>query len=106
MEVLTGEVDSKAGLGDVKVRLELDGDHVEGGVNPFRQQRAADLLQGHLVLRRPIPHLQDVVGSLSVESQKLEANSGTTTKSNSVSLFVCFLFFWQSWIEFASQTQE
>lgn len=83
-EALTGEVDGEAGLGDVKVRLELDGDQVEGGVDPLRQQRAAHLLQGHLVLRRAVPHLQDVVGSLGVESQKLEANSGTTTNSNSV----------------------
>lgn len=86
-EALTGEVDGEARFGDVEVRLELDGDHIEGGVDPFRQQRAAHLLQGHLVVRRPIPHLQDVVGGLGVESQKLEANSRTTTNSNSVSLF-------------------
>lgn len=93
MEVLTGEVDGEAGLGDVKVGLELDGDHVEGGVNPFWQQRATHLLQGHLILRRPIPHLQDVVGSLGVERQKLEANSRTTTKSNSVLVFLFFCLF-------------
>lgn len=86
-EALTGEVNREAGLGDVKVRLKLDGDHVEGGVDPFRQQRAAHLLQGHLVLRWPIPHLQDVVGSLGVESQKLEANGKTT-----MNCLFCFVF--------------
>lgn len=37
-EILTGEVDSKARLGDIKVSLELYGDDVESGVDPLRQQ--------------------------------------------------------------------
>lgn len=75
-EILTGEVDSKARLGDIKVRLELNGDDVESGVDPLRQERAANLLQRHLVLRRPVPHLQDVVGCLCVECKELETGRG------------------------------
>lgn len=41
---LTREVDGKPRLGDVKVRLKLNGDHIESGVDPLRQQRATDLL--------------------------------------------------------------
>lgn len=44
-EILTGEVDGKARLGDIKVSLELNGDDVESRMDPFRQQRAANLLQ-------------------------------------------------------------
>lgn len=35
-EILTGEVNGKARLGDIKVSLELNGDDVEGRVDPFR----------------------------------------------------------------------
>lgn len=43
-ETLTGEVDGKARLGDIKVRLELNGDDIESRMDPFRQQRAAHFL--------------------------------------------------------------
>lgn len=66
-DILTGEVNGKARLSDIKVSLKLNGDNVESGVDPLGQQRAANLLQRHLVLRRPIPHLQDVVGCLCVK---------------------------------------
>lgn len=76
MDILTGEVDGEARLGDVKVCLELYGDDVESGVDPLRQQRAAHLLQRHLVVGRPVPHLQDVVGRLGVERKKLQTGRG------------------------------
>lgn len=64
---LTGKVDSKAGLADVEVGLELNGDHVEGAVDPIRQQGTAHLLQKHLVLGVAVPHLQDVVRCFRVK---------------------------------------
>ena len=76
-EILTGEVDGKARLGYIKVSLKLYGDDVESGVDALRQQRAANLPQRHLVLRRPIPHLQDVVGRLCVERKELETAKDT-----------------------------
>ncbi len=35
-EILTGEIDGKARLGDIKVSLELNGDDVESRVDPLR----------------------------------------------------------------------
>lgn len=70
---LTWEVDSEARLGDVEVGLELDGDHIEGAVDALGQQGSAHLSQGHLILRWPVPHLQDVMGRLCVKRQELEA---------------------------------
>lgn len=69
---LTGEVNGEAGLGDIKICLKLNGDDVEGRMNPIRKQRAAHFLQWHFILWRPIPNLQDVVGRLRVECKKLQ----------------------------------
>lgn len=71
-EILTREVNGKSRLGDVKVSLKLNGDNVESGVDPLWQQRTADLLQRHFILRRPVPHLQDVMGCLCVKGKKLQ----------------------------------
>ena len=53
---LTGELDGKPRLADVEVGLELHGDGVEGGVDALGQQGAAELRQGHLILRWAVPH--------------------------------------------------
>lgn len=81
--ILTGEVDGKTRLGDVEVSLKLDGDDIESGVYSLRQERAADLLQRHLVVRRTVPHLQDIVGRLCVKGKKLETTAEEQRRSRS-----------------------
>lgn len=71
---LTGEVNGEAGLGDIKICLELNGDNVESRMDPIRKQWAAHFLQWHFVLWRPVPNLQDVVGRLRVERKKLKTD--------------------------------
>lgn len=72
---LTGELDGESRLADVKIGVKLNGDSVQGGVDSFGQQGAADLCQQHLVLGRSIPNLQHVVAGLRVEGQELEAEN-------------------------------
>lgn len=73
LETLTWEVDGEARLGDVEVSLELNGDDVEGAVNPLGEQGARHLPQRHLIFCWSVPNLQDVVRCLRVERQELEA---------------------------------
>lgn len=88
----TWEVNSKPRLGDVKVRLKLNGDNVESGVDSLRQQRTTDLLQQHLVLRRPIPYFQDVMRGLCVKCKKLETEKGTFKRKKIE--FMMSVFLW------------
>ena len=70
---LTGELHREAGLADEEVAVELQRERVEGAVDVPRQRRAAPLLQQHVALHRPVPHLQDVVVGLRVEHDEVEA---------------------------------
>lgn len=75
-KTLTGELDSKAWLADVEIRLELDGDGVQRGVDPLGEQRPAELSQRHLILRWSVPDFEHVVTGLRVKGQELEAAEG------------------------------
>lgn len=70
---LTGELHGEAGLADEEVAVELQRERVEGAVDVPRQRRAAPLLQQHVALQGPVPHLQDVVVGLRVEHDEVEA---------------------------------
>lgn len=48
------------------------------------KQRPTNFPQGHLVFRRPVPDLQDVVGGFGVERQELQAGeAGRGLRNNS-----------------------
>lgn len=87
-KILTGEVDGKTRLGDVKISLKLNSDNIERRVDSLGQQRTANLLQRHLILRRPIPNLQNVMGGLCVECKKLETGGGEQKRLSSVNAII------------------
>lgn len=66
-EELTGKVDSEARLADVEIGLELNGNDVEGAVDPVGQQGTTYFSQKHLVIRTAIPYLQDVMRCFCVK---------------------------------------
>lgn len=72
-KTLTRELYGKSRLADVEISLELNGDSVQCGVDPLREQRATELSQSHLILRWAVPDFEHVMTGLRVKGQELKA---------------------------------
>lgn len=66
-------------LADEIIRVKLESQHVESGMNIFRQGLAGPLFQQDPSLRWPgcsVPNSQDVVANFGVKDDEVEAGEG------------------------------
>lgn len=90
-KTLTWELYGKSRLADVEISLELNGDDVQCGVDPLREQRPTELSQGHFILRWSVPDFEHVVTGLRVKGQELKAAAMKTTEKENNSVITDLL---------------